>query len=102
MWWRKMPGRSEPASAKPSLHRRLGRHVLLPLALTWGIGSVVVLTVGGHFAAQAFDRSLLDDAYAVAVNVRKHGEGLVLELSPQQMSTLLFNQNESEYFAVLG
>ncbi|MDB5883761.1 MAG: histidine kinase [Ramlibacter sp.] len=96
-----MPARAEHASAKPSLHRRLGRHVLLPLALTWSLGSVVVLTVGGHFAAQAFDRALLDDAYALAAHVHKQGEGLALDLTPQEMRTLLFNQNESVYFAVI-
>lgn len=90
------------AGAKPSLRARLARHVLLPLALTWGLGSIVVLTVGGHFAAQAFDRALLDDAYALAAHVHKEGNGLALDLTPQEMSTLLFDQSESVYFAVFG
>jgi two-component system sensor histidine kinase TctE len=66
------------------------------------LGSVVVLTVGGHFASQAFDHSLLDDAFAVAAQVQKQGDGLALDLTPQEMRTLLFNQNESVYFAVIG
>jgi len=86
-----MAAHSEPGRPKPSLRTRLGRHVLLPLAVTWGLGSVVVLMVGGHFAAQAFDRYLLDDAYAVAAHVRKQGDGLGLDLTAQEMSTLLFN-----------
>jgi two-component system sensor histidine kinase TctE len=76
--------------------------VLVPLALTWGLGSIVVLTVGKHFAAQAFDRSLLDDAYALAAHVRNDGNRLTLDLTPQEMSTLLFDQSESIYFAVFG
>jgi len=88
--------------AKPSLRSRVARHVLLPLALTWGLGSIVVLMVGTHFAAQAFDRALLDDAYALAAHVRSDGERLALDLSRQEMSTLLFDQSESVYFAVFG
>jgi two-component system, OmpR family, sensor histidine kinase TctE len=95
-----MPPRSEHGGAQPSLRARLGRHVLLPLAVTWGLGSIVVLTVGGHFAAQAFDRALLDDAYALAAHVHKQGKGLALDLTPQEMSTLLFDQSESVYFAM--
>ena len=94
--------RRSRAGAKPSLRARLARHVLLPLALTWGLGSIVVLRVGGHFAAQAFDRSLLDDAYALAAHVHKEGNGLALDLTPQEMNTLLFDQSESVYFAVFG
>jgi len=97
-----MPARSERSGAKPSLRARLARHVLLPLALTWGLGSIVVLTVSSHFAAQAFDRSLLDDAYALAAHVHKQGDAVALDLTPQEMSTLLFDQSESLFFAVLG
>jgi two-component system sensor histidine kinase TctE len=87
---------------KPSLRSRLALHVLVPLALTWGLGSIVVLMVGKHFAAQAFDRSLLDDAYALAAHVRNDGQRLTLDLTPQEMSTLLFDQSESIDFAVIG
>jgi len=87
---------------KPSLRSRIARHVLLPLALTWGLGSIVVLMVGTHFAAQAFDRALLDDAYALAAHVRSDGTRLALDLTRQEMSTLLFDQSESVYFAVFS
>jgi two-component system sensor histidine kinase TctE len=97
-----MPPRGEGAGGKPSLRSRLGRHVLVPLAVTWGLGSIVVLAVGGHFAGQAFDRALLDDAYALAAHVHKQGNGLALDLTPPEMSTLLFDQSESVYFAVFG
>ncbi|HXD42152.1 MAG TPA: sensor histidine kinase N-terminal domain-containing protein [Ramlibacter sp.] len=92
----------DPASAKPSLRSRLARHVLLPLALTWGLGSIVVLMVAQHFAAQAFDRALLDDAWAMAAHVREEGSRVTLHLTPQEINTVLFDQTESVYFAVFG
>lgn len=86
--------------AKPSLRARLVRHVLLPLALTWLLGSAVTVAVAYHFAQKAFDRALLDDAYALASRVRFLPQGLALELSSREMSTVLFDQSESIYFVV--
>ena len=84
-----------------SLRARLLRHVILPLALTWLVGALLALAVARYFTQQAFDRALLDDAYAVASHVR-HAEdgGLTLGLSSVEMSNLLFDQNENLYFAV--
>ena len=84
-----------------SLRHRLLRHVILPLALTWLLGVLMALSVARYFTQQAFDRALLDDAYAVATHVR-HAEdgGLTLGLTAAEMGTLLFDQNESMYFAV--
>ena len=87
--------------AKPSLRSRLVRHVVLPLVLTWALGTAVALSVANYFAGQAFDRSLLDDAYAVAANVHMDATGPVLKLSTSEMVALLFDQSESVYFAVL-
>jgi len=85
----------------PSLRHRLLRHVIGPLALTWLLGVLIALGVARHFTQQAFDRALLDDAYAVATHVR-HAEdgGLTLGLTAAEMGTLLFDQNEAMYFAV--
>ena len=85
----------------PSLRLRLLRHVIVPLALTWLLGVLIALGVARYFTQQAFDRALLDDAYAVATHVR-HAEdgGLTLGLTAAEMGTLLFDQNESMYFAV--
>ena len=85
----------------PSLRARLVRHVILPLALTWLSGVMLALSVAHYFTQQAFDRALVDDAYAVATHVR-HAEdgGLTLGLTAAEMQTLLFDQNESMYFAV--
>ena len=90
---------------KPSLRNRLMRHVLVPLAVTWLVGSALVMGIATYFTQQAFDRSLLDDAYLVASHVRRTTDdagGLDLSLSPQEMSTVLFDQSESLYFAVLS
>lgn len=89
----------KPAST--TLRARLLRHVILPLALTWLVGALLALAVARYFTQQAFDRALLDDAYAVASHVR-HAEdgGLTLGLSSVEMSSLLFDQNENLYFAV--
>jgi hypothetical protein len=72
--------RSRPAWARwrppsmrrraPSLTARVLRGVLLPLALTWLLGSALSLTVANYFTGQAFDRAMLDDAYSVSANVR--------------------------------
>ena len=86
--------------AKPSLRRRLSQHVLVPLVLTWALGTVIVLGVAEHFAAQAFDRSLLDDAYALALHVRVSGNALSVALTGPEMNTLLFDQSETIYFSV--
>jgi two-component system sensor histidine kinase TctE len=96
---------AERLAVKPSLRNRLLRHVLLPLALTWLVGSVLVVGIATYFTQQAYDRALLDDAYLVASHVRRNADvsmgGLELSLSAQEMSTVLFDQSESLYFAVL-
>ena len=92
-------------ATKPSLRNRLLRHVLLPLALTWLLGSALVVGIATYFTQQAYDRALLDDAYLVASHVRLSAEidpgGLALSLSAQEMSTVLFDQSEALFFAVL-
>lgn len=90
---------------KPSLRNRLLRHVLVPLAVTWLLGSALVVGIASYFAQQAFDRALLDDAYLVASHVRRATDetgSLDLSLSAQEMSTVLFDQSESLFFAVLS
>jgi two-component system, OmpR family, sensor histidine kinase TctE len=94
-----------PVSNKPTLRNRLMRHVLLPLALTWLLGSLLMLTIASYFTQQAYDRALLDDAYLVASHVRQKANvtevDIELSLSAQEMSTVLFDQSESLFFAVL-
>jgi two-component system sensor histidine kinase TctE len=89
------------AAGAPSLSARVLRRVLLPLALTWLVGTAVALAVAGHFTEQAFDRALLDDAYSVAANVEASERDIQLQLSPREVTSVLFDQSERVYFAVL-
>lgn len=94
------PSEFENSASKPSLHSRLVIHVLLPLAVTWLVGSTITVAVAYYFAQKAFDRALLDDAFALASRVRLQAKGLTLELSNREMSTVLFDQSEKIYFVV--
>ncbi|MEY4363587.1 MAG: hypothetical protein RLZZ24_939 [Pseudomonadota bacterium] len=89
----------------PSLRNRLMRNVLLPVAVMWLLATGLVVSIAGYFTLQAFDRALLDDAYSVASHVRQKSvpgdEGLELTLSAQEMGTVLFDQSESLFFAVM-
>lgn len=89
---------------QPSLRNRLLRHVLLPLALTWVLGTGLVVAIAVYFAQEAYDRALLDDAYLVASHVRlaspADGERLEFSLSPTELTTVLFDQSEALFFAV--
>ncbi|GAC1599533.1 MAG: sensor histidine kinase [Ramlibacter sp.] len=88
------------ALSKPTLQSRLVRRVLLPLVLTWAVGTTVALAVANNFAGQAFDRALLDDAYALAASVHASPGGVALALTPAEIGTLMFDRTESNYFAV--
>ena len=90
-----------PPAPPPSLRTRLLRHVLGPLALTWLVGTVASALLANSFTQRAFDRSLLDDAYAIAANVREGPDGLEFPLSSREVKAVLFDQVETVYFAVL-
>ncbi len=98
------------ATAAPaSLRGRLLWRVLPALAITWGLGSAIALTVARHFTEKALDRSLLDDAYAIAAQVSVAPDaaasapgGLVFNLSPREAQAVLFDQSERSFFAVLA
>ena len=85
----------------PPLRRRMMWRLLLPLALVWMVGSVVALGVAYVYIGKAFDRSLLDDAYAIAANVSASGGELTFNLSPREVGAALFDQDEKVFFAVL-
>ena len=96
------PARADRDAHKPTLGARLLQHVTLPLALTWLLGAAIAVLVGDLFAQQAFDRALLDDAYVVSSHVERVANTLALSLSDEEMDVLLFDQSESQYFAVLA
>ena len=96
-----MSAQPVPALRLPSLRTRLARHVLLPLALMWLAGTAITTNVAYFYAQQAFDRALLDDAYALAANVQAGPQGVQLKLTENELKALLFDQSESVFFAVL-
>ncbi|NBY06090.1 MAG: histidine kinase [Betaproteobacteria bacterium] len=87
-----------------SIRTRLLQNILVPLALTWLVSSLLVIALASHFAQKAFDRSLLDDAYLLASRVvlglDKGGMKLELKLTSQDLGTVLFDQSESVFFAI--
>ncbi len=99
-----VPNESAPAARLPSLRNRVMRHVLWPLALAWMLVLVVSALVATIFIERAFDGALLDDALAIAQNVQTSGPdgNPQLSLSPQELGTVLFDQVEQVYFAVLS
>lgn len=86
----------------PTLGNRVLRHVMAPLALTWIAGAMLALAVAHFFTQDAFDRSLLDDAYLLASNMRPSNGTLRLALTPHELETVLFDPVETLYFAVIG
>ncbi len=84
----------------PSLRERLLRDLLLPLAVTWLVGATVTGAIAVLFAQRALDRSLLDDAYLLASNVRLDGGKLQLSLTDRELRTVLFDQTETMHFSV--
>lgn len=91
-----------PVAPLQSLRSRLLRHVLVPLGLTWFVGTAASVLIANVFTQRAFDRSLLDDAYAVAANVQLSRQGtLDFGLNSREVTAVLFDQLETVYFAVL-
>jgi two-component system sensor histidine kinase TctE len=84
----------------PSLSGRVLRGVLAPLALTWVLGSALALAVANYFTGQAFDRAMLDDAYSVSANVRSGTRDMEFVLTPREVTSVLFDQSETVFFAV--
>ncbi|MDE3233153.1 MAG: sensor histidine kinase N-terminal domain-containing protein, partial [Pseudomonadota bacterium] len=88
---------------KSSLKYRLLRHVLWPLGIVWLLGTVLSAGIANYFVQQAFDRSLLDDAYMVASHVKlKAGQssGLDVNMTSAELQSLLFDQSEVVAFAL--
>jgi two-component system sensor histidine kinase TctE len=91
---------AEPSSHRVSLRRRLVQHVTLPLLLTWGIGSALALGIAAYFTQRAFDRTMLDAAYLLSTHLAQQDGRWVLNMSADDIRTVLFDQSERVYFAV--
>jgi two-component system, OmpR family, sensor histidine kinase TctE len=90
------------SSTKPFLGSRLLRHAMLPLVLTWTLGAAIAVLIGDSFTEQAFDRAMLDDAYAVGSHVSRQAGNLGLSLTDDDLEAVLFDQSEAVYFAVIA
>ncbi|MCY4757056.1 sensor histidine kinase [Pelomonas aquatica] len=89
-------------TTRASLRRRLVRHVTLPLLLTWGLGSALALGIASYFTQRAFDRTMQDDAYLLSAHLAGQDGRWVLNMSADDIRTVLFDQSERVYFAVQG
>lgn len=83
-----------------TLRQRLLQHVLTPLFFVWCLGTAITVSIAYYFTLQAFDRALLDDAYALSAHVRLQSGEPTLDLSSRELASLLFDQSERVYFAV--
>jgi two-component system sensor histidine kinase TctE len=83
-----------------SLRSRLLLRVLVPLAVTWSLGSAIAFSLSWVLADRAFDRALLDDAYVIAANVVKRDGALFLNLTPHEIDNLMFDLDDREYFSI--
>ncbi len=90
------------SSTKPFLGSRLLRRAMLPLALTWALGAAIAVLIGDSFTEQAFDRAMLDDAYAVGSHVSRQAGKLGLGLTDDDLEAVLYDQSETVYFAVIA
>jgi two-component system sensor histidine kinase TctE len=88
------------SALRPTLAQRLLWQVVAPVAAAWVLAAVATVGTAQLFAQRAFDRSLLDDAYLLASNMRRDGEGLQLGLSPREVNTVLFDQADTVYFSI--
>jgi len=92
----------DPSSAATTatLRQRLLVHVLLPVFLVWLTSTAIIIQIAMIFTQQAFDRALVDDAYALSAHVRVEGGKPTLELSARELAWVLFDQSERVFFAV--
>lgn len=88
------------ASALPSLSARLARHVLVPLAVVWLLGTTFAIGLAMTLTESSFDRSLLDDALGLAASVTREDGQLRIDLGSSELKALLYDQSETVRFAL--
>lgn len=89
-----------PTGAKPALRSQLVWRVVWPLVLSWGLGSVTALWLASRYVQGAYDRALLDDAYAIAAQVTVVDGRPRVALTSHELETLLYDHSERLYFAL--
>ena len=91
---------SDNSASLITLRQRLLQHVLTPLFVMWCLGTATTVSLAYYFTLNAFDRALLDDAFALTAHVRMQSGEPTLDLSPRELASLLFDQSEKIFFAV--
>lgn len=88
------------ATAAQTFLESTRRRVLVPLALTWLLGSAVVLALSYVSTSQAFDRSLLDDANTVAAQIGLSAEGLAHFSEQHALEVLRHGRSDRVFLAI--
>jgi len=91
--------------AAPPHGPSLGRRLLLPLAWSWLVG-LALSTVGAYLLARssangAFDRSLQDEAAALAAKVMWSDRGPLLDVSRQTLELLTWDSTDRNAFVMV-
>jgi two-component system sensor histidine kinase TctE len=86
---------------RPSLRTRLLLDVLVPLLITWLLGTAVTVGVAYFFTQRAFDKAMLDDAYLLSSHLRMQDGEPVLNMSAADLNTALYDPRETEFYAIV-
>lgn len=94
------PVATDTSTAAPTLRQRLLTHVLLPVFIVWLTSTVVVIGIANLFTQRAFDRALVDDAFALSAHIHADSGVPKLDLSARELASVLYDQSERVFFAV--
>ena len=94
------PSPTPPSKKVLGIRQRLLLWLVPPLVLLWALSVVSDYRLAQDPAQEAFDRSLLDSALALAGNLKKEGPTSRLELSAEAEAVLRFDGTDHVYFAV--
>ncbi len=99
------PSQAPSPSARPVHGRSLARRLLLPLAWIWLVG-IAGASGGAWFLARnsanaAFDRSLQDEAAALAAKVTWSDRGPLLDVSRQTLELLTWDSADRNSFVMV-
>lgn len=92
---------SSRTSAQTSLLRRLLQRVTLTLIVAWLAGTAISTGLATHFAQMALDRSLLEDARAIASRVRLNDGQIDVHLNTPETEYLIQDPSGNVFYAVI-
>jgi two-component system sensor histidine kinase TctE len=97
---------STPAAAADAAHgarsvrAKLLAWLLVPLAAVLVAGGIATYTSALNLAGEAYDRSLLDPALAIATRLREGAAGVEVDLPPSALDALRVDSSDRLYFSV--